>query len=171
MRFNIGDIIWHASCRGTDKWITCPDCFGTKTLKVILGDGTELVIPCAGCACGFDPPRGVVKTYDYGPRVEQVEITGVEMSATETKYRSSGWIFKDDDVFATKEEAEARCVELVAQRVQEEADRLHLKEKDHRSWAWHVHYHRDEIRRKQKEIEMHTAKLNVALEHSKEQSA
>ena len=41
------------------------------------------------------------------------------------------------------------------------------KEKDTKTWAWNVHYHRKEIREAQKRIEYHTSKLNVAKLHVK----
>jgi hypothetical protein len=160
--FNIGDEVFHAHCEMRDKWITCPDCFGTKTLKVILGDGTELVIPCAGCGPGYEPPRGVVKTYERSPGVEVFTISGIEITRERIKYHASSRILNSENVFATKEEAQARSLELAALYEKEEAARLQRKERDTHSWAWHVHYHRSKIRNAKKEIELSEEKLGIA---------
>lgn len=43
--------------------------------------------------------------------------------------------------------------------------------RDHRSWAWRASYHRNEIKRCQKEIERHTARLNVASLKARDERA
>lgn len=171
-RFNIGDTVWHARAQNTKKFIECPDCFGTKYLKVILGDGTELTIDCAGCSGGSWP--GAVKSYDYDIEVRSLMITGMQINQNIIEYHStipgssSYWNLSQSDVFATREEAEVRSAVLMDEHKSAEIKRLASKEKDTRTWAWHVHYHRDCIRKANKDIEYHAAKLAFALTHKKE---
>jgi hypothetical protein len=165
--FNIGDTVFHANYSMGEQWVTCPDCFGTKTLKVILGDGTEYVIDCAGCSHGCTPPSGQVKRYAHSSFIEEVVISGVQQTDKGYEYRSYYHILSGENVFATREEAEARAAELITIKDQEEQERLQRKEKDTRSWAWHVHYHRDKIRRAKTEIEYSEKKLGIAITKAK----
>lgn len=164
--FNIGDKVWIAKVCNSEKWVTCPDCFGGKTLKVILGDGTELTIPCVGCAPGLEFPRGVIRQYEWGPSVEPSTITGMEITLKNTEYHFSCWRIDAENVFATKEEAESRAAELAQTKAQEDAIAFQKKDKPTRDWAWHVHYHRRQIRDAEKTIAYAQAKLGIALTHS-----
>lgn len=76
-KYKIGDEVWFAEWRNGEDYITCPDCFGKKFLTVILGDGSQVTIDCAGCALGYEPPRGIVKIYTHGADARQVTITRV----------------------------------------------------------------------------------------------
>ena len=42
-----------------------------------------------------------------------------------------------------------------------------MKEKPARSWAWHVTYHRREIKRAERDLEYHTRALGIAKEKAK----
>jgi len=155
----------------TDKWVTCPDCFGTKTLSVILGDGTEMVIDCAGCAPGLNEPRGVIKSYDYEPIVESKTVTGLSIDGEEIEYHfhlagSCYTVAKSEDIFASKGEAEERAEVLFEECRRNQENSLQRKEKPTRDWAWHVHYYRQQIRRAKQDIERAEAKLNVAIQKS-----
>jgi hypothetical protein len=169
--FNIGDTVWHAKAMNKEKWITCPDCLGTRTLKVILGDGTEHVIDCAGCSRGYEGPTGSIRSYNYESVIEPKTITGVQIKSDEVEYYSECWILKACDVFATETEARERSAILMTEYEEAERKRLASKEKPSRDWAWHVHYHRSCIRKAEAEYAYHTAKLAVSLTHKKEGAA
>ena len=64
--------------------------------------------------------------------------------------------------FETKEEAEVKALELAMEWNKEELERINRKEKNNRTWSWHVHYYRKMIRDKEKEITRAKEKLNVA---------
>lgn len=167
-KFSIGDTVWRAHADRTEKWVTCPDCFGTKTLRVVLGDGTEHTMDCAGCAAGYNPPRGGVQSYDFTPRATNDVITEIRLGPGGVEYTFGGWIFKESDVFPTYEEAMARAAELIIEREAEEKAAFLRKTNPNRSWAWHVHYHRDNIRQAERNLAFHTEKLNVARAKAKE---
>jgi len=100
--------------------------------------------------------------------VAEVEIEKVEQTATEVKYGFRGCYHADQDCMCdTKEEAEAKALELAEKHNQEELDRIYRKEKHNRTWAWNAHYHRDCIKRAEKDLLYHTAKLNVAKARAK----
>ena len=74
----LGDQVWVAIARGQRKKITCPDCFGTGQLDVILKDGTTHSIDCRGCEQGYLGPQGTIETWEYEPSVEMHTITKIE---------------------------------------------------------------------------------------------
>jgi hypothetical protein len=161
--FNIGDKLFLASCDNQDKHILCPDCLGKKRLTVIMGDGEYVSIPCANCGTGYNEPSGYVRIYEYMPKVREVIITGVQIAQGQpTEYRSDCYSLQEENLFKTKEEAEIKAKELADKHSKEELDRFNRKEKDTRSWAFNVSYHRQCIKRAEKDLEYHRGKLLIA---------
>lgn len=164
----LGDQVWVAIARGQRKSITCPDCFGTGQLDVILKDGTKHSIDCAGCSRGYLGPQGSVETWDYEPKVSVETVTHIEQQIGQPpEYRAGSYCYKADQVFLTRDEAVARAAVMAEEQAQEEAEKIKRKEKDTKTWAWHVHYHRKQIRDAEKSIAYHTAKLAVAKLNAK----
>lgn len=172
-KFNIGQAVWRASWDYSKKWITCPDCGGTKTLTAILWDKTEYIIECVGCAAGYEPPRGVVSTGTFSATTHLETVRGVEIANDGTfQYRTSGdSAVNEAELFATHEEALTRASEITAEKQKEEEAKIYQKDKPARSWSWHVHYHRRSVKEAQKALEYHTAKLNAAKVKVKEPEA
>lgn len=167
-RFKIGDDVWRASTEQKSSWITCPDCGGTLALKVILFDATEYVIDCAGCAAGYNPPCGKIKFAEYSPHAEYHTVTGVQVRGDSFEYNLSGGYYgKEEDIFSAREGALARSAELMAEKNERESARVFKKEKDARTWAWRVHYHRREIKESERRLAYHTQKLGIAKEKAK----
>lgn len=166
--FNVGDLVWTARDRGKRKEIICPDCFGTRHLVVTLGNGEQHTIDCAGCRAGYEPPLGIIQTWEYEPSVEHGIVTEVTLSSGGASYRVGCLCFEQSDVFAEKEQAMERA-EKYAKESQEREDAKFLrKDKNNRTWAWHVHWHRREIRDAEKKLAYHRAKLEVARKKAKE---
>lgn len=170
--YNIGDNVWHASRKSTEERITCPECFGKRYLTVILGDDSQVTIDCAGCASGYDPPKGYVTYYKQDIDVKQVIIDGLRVTRDYVEYEinktnCSCNILKNVDIFITKEEAEVRAKELAEQWNEEQLAKIHRKEKNHRDWSWHVHYYRRQIRDAKEKIEYATKQLDAAKIHVK----
>ena len=172
--FNIGDKVFKARYGRNEKWVTCPDCFGTKHVTVILGDGTAITIECGGCdPGGYKPSCGVIKQYDYETQVHEHTVTGVTIRASGAEYEldkfcgGGYWTGNDKDVFGTKEEAHTDGERQRAEHENEENRRLMAKTKDHKSWAWNYRYHRDCIKRAEKEIEYHSRKAQICLAKDK----
>lgn len=165
----INDTVYFASFEMRKKYIECPDCFGTKHLRVILANGEEHNIECSGCAAGYEPPCGRVVRYEYEARVEEKVVTGMEIRDGVTRYYSDNSILEQQDTFTTKAEAQQRAEQKAKEWQDEMNRRISMKEKDTRTWAWNVHYHRSCIRRAEKDLAYHKEKLNSALPKLKEE--
>ncbi len=162
-KFEQGKRYFRAYASGTTRQITCPDCGGTGRLRVTFHDDTQVSIHCKNCALGYDPPTGLITTYDYTPAVTSILID-------EFRYDGGKWSYiginheyvYEEDIFHTEEEALARANVMHQEMQQEEERRLNSKEKDTKSWAWNASYHRKEIKDLTRRIEYHKAKLSVA---------
>lgn len=172
--FKIGDRVFKANYGRHEKWITCPDCLGSKRVRVVLGDETEVSIECGGCyPGGYDPSLGIIRQYDYSTEVKRYEVTGICMHGTEVEYQLDNFggsyhTAKDSEVFGTHEEAHAYG-EL--QRVKHEAEenmRWLAKTKDHKSWAWNATYHRRCAKKAEEEADYHRRKAQVCAAKAKE---
>ena len=170
-KFNVGDFAWIAFAGQVEKSVTCPDCFGQKALTVILGDKSKVSVDCTGGQVGYDPPRGYILIHEFQSDTKQIQIDGIEYGIgqeTEYKYEMSlnGNFYraaKESDLFMTRDEAFNRAEELCKKHRQEELNCLNnLKEQQHRSWAWNATYHRKCLKEALRQVEYHTAKLNVA---------
>lgn len=167
-QFNIGDVVYAAVLEGKEESIPCPDCFGTKCLRVILGDGTEHTIDCAGCSPGgYDRPSGLIRISRYSARAKRITISGMDISETGCEYRSGCDNYQAANLFHDEAGAVARAAVLAKDREAQQLDELRRKEKPARTWAWHVHYHRRLIRDAKETIARSEAKLAVAREKSK----
>jgi len=164
-RFNIGDHVWRATFESVERWVSCPDCGGTKTLAVELFDGTRYTIDCVGCAPGLVEPRGVVCIHDRVASPKLDRIVGVRIEASKIEYSlATSYCVVECDLFKSEADAQKRAAELAAEHDEHERRRALVKHNENRNWAWHVHYYRRQIKDAQKTIEHATARLHVALE-------
>lgn len=170
MKYKIGDVAWYASVDCYEGREPCPDCFGQCALTVIKGNGSQVSIACSGCASGYDPSKGYVTYYAWKEKVSQVTIDRIEQTATGVEYgHAVSYRVPESELFDTKEEASAKAEEKLKEHNAQEIARIHQKEKHNRTWSWNAHYHRDCIKRAEKDIVYHSAKLNVAKQKSKEE--
>lgn len=168
-KFKIGDALWRASFESTAAWVTCPDCGGRKHIRCLLHDDSMVLIDCRACARGYEPPSGQLQVFNRTPNAVRALITGVTIDGGGIEYRTADcFIVQEEDLFIDPEAALAAAQVKADNASREELERIQKKEKDTRSWAWHVHYHRDCIRRAEKEIEYHTKKLGIARVKAKE---
>lgn len=168
-KFAIGDVVWMASFDPVSSRLTCPDCGGTRFMTARLFDGTEHAIACQGCDAGYEGSRGWLQIYERTPSAREVIVSGVHVRDSALVYDTSGGCYvPETNLFSDETAAYRRGEEIAETATREELERLTLKERDTRSWAWHVHYHRSCIRRAQAEIERHTARLAVAKAKAKE---
>jgi ribosomal protein S27E len=164
IKFDIGAEPWWARCRQEETSVECPDCGGTGRLRVTFHDETTVSIACQNCSRGYDPPTGRVRVHDRTPRAERVLIEGFEVKSDGSiEYRTSAsYTVKEELLFDDYTGAMLRAEELAVALDREERERVATKERDTRSWAWNASYHRGEIKRCQKDIAYHEAKLAVA---------
>ena len=175
--FNIGDTVWYATASTVKKSLLCPECFGKKYITVILGDETTIKIPCVSCTkrdqfSYEDYPTGYINYYEFQAKSEQVVITRVEIDVDKIEYGFNGNYRADNDkIFETESEAVAKAIQLADKHNQEEIEKIKTKEKPERTWSWNVHYHRDSIKKAERELEYHRKKLEYALPKIKEEKA
>ena len=167
-KYNIGDTVWYARCNHTDERAICPDCGGTGRIRAIMHDETVVSVDCRECQRGYERPSGFITVYGYFPHVEMFVITGADIGLGPMRYRSYNYSVEADSLFPTKAEAEVAALQMVEEVKQRQQEQLARKEKDTRTWAWNASYHRSCIRRAEKDIAYHTAKLNVAAIKAKE---
>jgi len=173
--YNIGDMVWWAHISTQEIWVTCPDCVGKKYLTVILGDESSVTIDCAGCSAGYDPPRGSLREYETKATPKKIRISRITLETDSVEYLGSefdsNYCLDSEDLFDTEEEAEERSKQLMKKFLEEQDHRrIQGKDSKHRTWAWHVTYHRQEIKRAEKNLAYHIAKIEVARGLAKEES-
>lgn len=125
--FAIGVPIWHARLESHETSDPCPECLGTLAVIVVTAGGTEHLVPCAGCGPWGPTGRITRQTFTVSPRrfvpgrvsIRGDEITYSESGPDATCY-SSVYV---RDLFASREEAEARCAEIKAEREREAEER------------------------------------------------
>jgi hypothetical protein len=173
--FNIGDTVFKVRYEKREQWVTCPDCLGSKHVKMILGDGTEVVIECGGCdPGGYRPSVGAIKQYEYETVVNEHQVTGVNVRANEIGYELDNfgtggyWTGTDKDTFGTRGEAQADGERQRLEHQAEENRRWMAKTKDHKSWAWNATYHRRCIKDHERQLEYHRGKVQVCAAKAKE---
>ena len=181
--FEIGDTIYVARTGRSQVARTCPECLGSGRLRVILGDESEVSIFCECCKqdgyadCWRQQSCGQQMVWEFVAKAEPIIVAGVEVKTTadetEVTYRYNwsecgGNLCYGKDAFATKEEALARATEIKAEHEADELQRLGRKEKQHQTWARNVAYHRQCIRKAQKDLDYHAAKLNAVPNNRKE---
>ena len=169
-RFNIGDKVYLAAYERKAIMVTCPDCFGSKRVRVILGDDTEISIECGGCyPGGYDPSLGYITNYEWTASAKLKTVTGVEERAGEpTRYNFGNTCdFDGNKTFATEEEALTKANELRQAYEDEENKRLMAKTKNARSWAWNATYHRQCAERARKELAYHEDKARICAARKK----
>lgn len=171
-RFAISSIVWRAAWESTPATVVCPDCGGEGRIRCLLHDDSMVSVECRGCSHGYEPPSGRLNVWDRKPLAKKGVVVGMEISSDKLEYRVTDgetvWIVPDEHIFSTEDEASACAVTMAETADREERERIATKEKDTRSWAWNVHYHRREIREAWRRIEYHTAKLAVARVKEKE---
>lgn len=170
--YKLGEVLYRATIQRSETEVSCPDCFGRRHLVVILGDDSRVTIACSTCSRGYEPPRGFVKVEVIGAVVESVIVSKIEQEsnngASVVFYSGNGFYrVSADDLFTNVETAQVRADTLALEYQQDQRERAKRKEKDGKTWAWHVTYHRRGIKDAQRQLEHHTGRLTVALEHKK----
>lgn len=177
-KYNIGDEVWVGRWEPREEFVTCPDCGGTRAMKLTLFDGTEYIVECEGCKHGWEGSRGYNKVVRYSAYVEILTISGLEISSCgrsgdpQIEYRgelSRGtcYTFPENEVFDNKEAALFYAVAKGRQLEIDQEARLYLKEKPAKSWSYHVSYYRQKIKQAKEDLAIYQRKLGIAREKTK----
>lgn len=181
LKYNVGDDVWCAITGTEQKFVKCDHCAGSGVVKVIFGDGEEASINCQNCSKDhwIDCSPGKISYSAFFARPEKMTVVNVEIRENKIKYgvksqkqidsNYSGWyVFESTELCDKKEDAEIRAAALAEERTLKELNAANNKVKDYKSWAWNASYHRKCIKEAQKNIDRHTAALNVASVKAKE---
>jgi hypothetical protein len=172
-KYKVGDSVWYAKCRWEPIRTLCPTCFGKKKVTLILGNGDQVTLPCEGCGRGYDPPSGYVHEYDYVVEPESIVICGMNVSIDGNKekvdYRGGyGYVYYEDDLFLTREEALAKAQEKKAELENEQRTRSeYIKKEKQKSFSWNANYHMREAKRMRQQAEYHDGKAILCKAKSK----
>lgn len=168
MKFSIGDPVWYASRDSKQVYLPCPDCLGQRYIRAIIADGTEYKVDCAACSHGWQGSDGLLHTWELSGYALSSVVKGLRIDGDTVLYTGEGFYEAgEDEVFATEAEAQVRADAIAKERTEAEHARLLTKEKDTRSWAWHVTYHRRCIKQAEKDLAYHTAKLELSKSKAK----
>jgi len=172
-RFNIGDYVWVAHFNpNQETHIPCTVCYGKRVVTLILGNGDQLELPCDYCGKGWDGPRGWETEYRAVIDPEQVRITSVSITVTdkgeEVQYHATPYSYRQDMVFATRDEALAKSEELAAIWIKDQNTRSEYIKKDtKKTFAWNAGYHMRQVRDYEKKIVHHKERAKLCEERSK----
>jgi len=169
----VGDKVWYAKCQWEPIRQTCPTCFGKKEVTLILGNGENVLLPCSGCASGFNPPIGYIHEHGYVVKPEQIVITGMDIEINggkeSVRYRHGSYCFDDIDIFPTEEEAMIRAEAKKKKLDEEQRTRAeYIKQDVHKSFSWNAYYHMREAKRHRKDALRHDEKAKLCSEQNKE---
>ena len=166
-KFNIGDLVFKSAYDRVETRIACPDCGGTRHVKVVLHDNTEIIIECGGCdPGGYEPSTGTIKQWKFACIAIPRTVTGVCMKSDNVSYEldnfgGSYFTATEGQIFATKEEAMADAEIKRAGQELEENKLFLAKTKSEHTWKWNMAYHRKCIKDAERELEYHRSKVQV----------
>ena len=171
--FALGETVWHAAHRADRTWVECPECLGTKTIKVTLATGEEYELGCAACSRGYEPSSGKVEKTEhrfkptlFTPQRFSIDSDGVRYSESIPDATAYAHV-SSNDLFVSEEACAARCSEenkrLDKEWAERELQNLMSKRKD---YAWSVHYWRRQLADKRKDIERIEQRLVQIKERS-----
>lgn len=172
--YNIGDKVWVAECGKKDINKICPICFGKLELKLILGNGVEVMVPCDLCSRhGWEPPKGRVVEYEYVAEPVQMVITEIRSNTTcagdNKRYYSGHTELDSENTFDTIEEATARCAVLVAKQQDESLSAHDVKKEQFKTYAYNVGYHLRQLEHIQNQIQYHKRMARICMSRAKSQ--
>lgn len=164
--FAIGQPVFIATAHAlAETEVPCPVCNAKRCCLLRLGSGEEVWVECEFCAHGCERPSGFVKKRGPDSKVEEREVTGfVWESGTWRVHVSGGYPdshrLTDGNIFASREEAESRRVELHAGALESarrnfEAQFVTAKKKV----TWSAGYHRAQIKDLERKLAWHRERL------------
>lgn len=168
--YNRGDKVWFAFAGQEQVVEPCPVCFGKLAVVLTLGNGDQVTTPCGYCGCGFEGPKGVVQEWKFNAEARLVEITDVQIRQNSTgevreySHKSAGHYYSLDwlRIFDTEAEATACAKELAEAAAMTQIRRRNsIKEKNQKSYAWHVGYHLQCAKTAKRDLEYHQARAVV----------
>jgi len=172
-KFKIGDSVWVAKCGLESVRKMCPTCFGKKEVTLILGNDDHVVLPCKGCAPGYDSPRGYISEYEYVTEPEMIVIDGMTIEIDHDKenvrYQTQHRIYDEKDIWATEGEAHVVANKKKAQLDKDQVTRAkHIKKDIQKSFSWNANYHMRHAKKDRESAEYHDKMAVICKARMKE---
>ena len=161
--FAVGEEAWWIGNYSKEETIVCPECLGTKVLKVIQGNGKEFNLDCACCSRGYEAPSGCISQTVYYHKPEKIKLGAVDMSCGEFRYDiGNGWSIYAKDIYKTEAECLDACIkENRVKAAYREEQMLNAIKSKRRDMAWSVHYWQGQIRRFKDDLKRAEDRLDV----------
>lgn len=176
--FPLGVSLWWTSGPHRDQWVECPECCGTKVIEVVLGNGERYSLDCRCCQSGYDDPRGAIKctVFEYRPvpfLPLSIQMHGSEVSYSESPPDSNCYSsVSTTNLFATKEECQAKCEQMNAEHAKAEAESIvYRRGRARKDLAWSAHYWGSQVRQLEKDLTTARARLSKCKASKKEVAA
>jgi hypothetical protein len=161
--FSIGQTVYVADANAYGETrIPCPICFGKLRVTLILGNGEHQAVTCEACDFGMQGPRGEVRHYKAASSVTPWTVTGINQTDGGWQIMAGGSAYKmaDGNIFATREEAEARRLVLHAEAEEQARAAFDCQMvRAAKSHTWTAAYSRSAIARLKRDMEWHERKL------------
>lgn len=123
-KYEIGQIVFHATTTTERRQHPCPDCLGKKTWHVRSPAGAVYEAPCPRCAEVYRSNRELDLTYTaHAPAVRRLTIGSVQLdTASECPVRymcletgvGSGQVYDETRLFSTEDAALLAALEMAA---------------------------------------------------------
>lgn len=126
-KYDVGDVVWHATTVSETKTRDCPDCNGERKWSVTSPAGGVYSIACPRCAASFMNDRDLSLKYQaHVPHARRLTIGSVKYDShghfSEPEPRKEymcvetgvggGSVYREDSLFETEEEALAAAGKL-----------------------------------------------------------
>lgn len=171
--YSVGDTVWLSRYAHEAVQKPCPVCFGNKQVTLILGNDDKVLLPCDSCGHGLDEPTGVVTEYEYVAKADHLVITRVESNITlegeERRYYFAHRYANSENIFDSEAEALARCSQIIAQELLEDAKAHRLKHNRLKSYAWNAGYHLRQARDHRERADYHDQKAVLCKTRARHQ--
>jgi len=165
-KYKIGDKVWLSRPGQEQVKKLCPICFGKLLVRLILGDDSEVILPCDYCGKGYDGPQGYTMEYEYTDGAIPFVIQGMDIriqngEKEEVCYKynwsgNGGNYAYEAEVYDTKEEAVARSKQIRAEEEEAQLTRSdYIKKQTSKTFTWNAGYHLSEAKRNEESAARH----------------
>jgi len=121
-RYQIGDIVYGIVTDRSPQRVPCPDCLGVRHWVAILPNHEVVRISCPSCTFGYEV-RGFVELPRTTGYVGEFTVSSVRYDSTreepweflfeETSHSGGGQIWRTDQIYDTREEAEVALPDVI----------------------------------------------------------
>lgn len=166
--FAIGEQLWSTGHGMRTEHVTCPECAGTKVLTLIKGNGERVELNCGYCGTGYDRASGVVPVtiYEHQPTPfvpRRVDMSCGEFTYSEASPEANAYSYTyAKNLYRSREECEAACARLNAERTADDERRalLNLQHK-RRALSHSASYWTQQAAKLRKDLERVEARVRV----------